>query len=129
MKIKFWQTQAFKDLEQKWYGKLEEKGFKDEEKTIRGDRVLRQRASNSYRGASQVEREAKLRYYEILQCYAGREIFENSVDKLVMERRSNGIKIKDISEELRNKKEKCHRETIRFIIRRYEIKWGLRKSK
>lgn len=126
--LKFWQTAKFKELERLWYERLESIGFKDAEKTINGNSVLKQRASNSYRAAHQIEREAKLAYYNLLAGYYQQATIQDPVERLVIERRSEGFKIKQISEELRRLEERCHRETIRNIIRKYEIKWGIKKK-
>ncbi len=91
--------------------------------------MLRQHASNSYRSAPKVVRESKQRYYELLgHGYSGEE-FSDPVEKIVMERKSNGISIKQISIELKTLNQRSHRETIRHIIQKYEVKWGLRKQK
>lgn len=128
MSQKYWQTKAFRDLQKIWNEKLREAGFEDAEALINGQLVLRQRATNSYRGISDVQRENKILYYELLAQNTYLEAFCDRVDRLVMERRSQGIKIKVISEELRQLGERCHRETIRHIIRKYEVKWKIRKT-
>ena len=127
-KPKFWQTQTFKEIEDYWYGQLERFGFKDAEKTINGNSVLKQSASNSYRNAKQVERDAKLAYYSLLQGHCNQEAFQDDIEKLVIERRADGFKIKQICEELRSLNERSHRETVRKIIVKYELKWGIKKK-
>ena len=128
MGLKFWQTPSFKALQKQWECKLKESGFEDAEKTIKEERRLKQRASNSYRGACLLIREAKRRYFELLGVWYHKEKWSDSVEAFVLERRSQGTRIKQISEELRAKGERCHRETIRGIIRKYEIKWGIKRN-
>jgi len=126
MKQKFWQTKAFKELEREWEFKLAQSGFSDAEKTVSGKRVLRQRASNSYRSERRVARENKQRYYELLGQFFHEEEFSDRVEELVMERRSRGVTITSISGELKEMGERCHRETIRHIIQKFEKKWNIR---
>lgn len=125
MRLKFWQTKRFKSLQNEWYKKLDN----DAEKIINGEHVLKQRASNSYRSISRIARENKQRYYELLGSYFHKEDFIDGVEKLVMERKSNGVSIKLISDELRLIGERCHRETIRHIIQKYEKKWDIKRGK
>ncbi len=125
MKPKFWQTRRFKLLQDEWYKRIEN----DAEKIINGEHVLKQRASNSYRSINRIARENKQRYYELLGSYFHKEAFQDGVEKLVMERKANGITIRLISEELKRIGERCHRETIRHIIQKYEKKWGIKRGK
>lgn len=123
-KQKFWQTKEFKELQEEWNKKLSGAGFKDAEWSLK----LKQKASNSYRGANKLNRETKLRYYELLGIAFHAHVFEDPVEKLIMERKACGVTIKKISEELKILNEKrSHRETIGLIIEKYEIIWGIRK--
>jgi hypothetical protein len=126
-KPKFWQTAKFKELEREWNERLARSGFRDAETTVNGRPLLKQRASNSYRGATLVERENKRRYYELLGVHAHAECFTDWVDCVVLHWRATGAKIKTISQILETLGERCHRETIRGIIRKYEMKWGIRR--
>lgn len=127
MKLKFFQTKAFKALQIEWDEILRRSGFKDAEKRQGANDQLRQRASNAYRGAPETIRENKAHYYELLGEFFYQEVFDDDVERLVMERRSEGVKIKDISRELRELGERSHRETIRHIIYKFEAKWGIKK--
>jgi hypothetical protein len=109
-----------------WEAKLHEVGFADAEKLINGYPVLRQRASNAYRQASLLERRQKLRYYELLGFGFHSETFDDPVEALVMERRSQGVSIHNICIELKAMGERCHRETIRHIIVKFETKWQIK---
>ena len=116
-----------KKLKAEWDQKLKDDGFKDIEQTIGNQRVLSQRASNAYRQATTIEREAKQEYYRLLTQYTAQESFDNEADKIIMERRSNGTAIVDISKELKRLGFPCHKQTIRYHIRRYENHWGIKK--
>lgn len=127
MSRKFWQTKKFRELSEKWEALLAESGFVDAEKHSGGKSVLKQKATNCYRQASAVAREAKQRYFELLGAHFHKEEFTDDVEAFVMEQRSCGVKIKRICDELSAMDERCHRETIRGIIRKYEHKWGIKK--
>lgn len=117
---------SFEELEKYWYDRLKKEGFKDIEKKVGNERVLIQRASNVYRQATEVERENKRSYYELISSHVQHEQFTDPTDELIMCRRAEGITIKEISAELKKLGERCHRQTIRFIIRKYELKWKVR---
>jgi hypothetical protein len=119
--LQFWNTKEFKEIQKKWDDVLESNGFNDIEQTIKNERVLKQQSTNAYRQAVDVVRQSKIEYYTVLgQKIAGAQ-FENEIDKAVMEKRSEGLKIKEISSIIN-----LHRQAIRYIIRRYEKEWGIR---
>lgn len=90
---------------------------------------MRQRACNSYRTSLHVIIENKRRYYDILGQMHYDESFKDDVEKLVIGRRSMGIKIKDICAELKDIGERNHRNTVMKILRYYEAKWGILKKR
>lgn len=123
MSKKFWQLQNFKELQNEWYRRLSELEFND----IEDDKgKLKQNAGNSYRTTNHTIINAKLRYYELLGIWNHEKGFRDDVEKLVMERRANGVMIKDICLELESMGERCHRQTVRWIIQFYERKWKIR---
>jgi len=124
---KFWQTKAFKKLARVWEEILAKDQTTNAEKLVNGRLVLRQGATNCYRQANEVARENKLRYYELLGANFHREEFTDDVEAFVMEQRAHGIKIQRICLELKAMGERCHRETVRGIIRKYELKWGIKR--
>ena len=124
---KYWQTIQFKKLEKEWDLTLKEAGFIDAERTVGDERVLSQNAPNAYRQTNKVIIESKVEYFTLLTKHAGDEKFEDKIDELVMNLRANGYKIREICENLKQIGQKCHRQTVRFIIRGYEHKWGIRK--
>lgn len=122
----FWRTKSFKLLSYSWNQKLEVTGFKDAEIELKGDRALKQRATNSYRQASQLERESRLDYFLFLGHLAQNTKFQCDLEKFVMLRHSEGATIKEIVEEISLRGISRDRKTIRFIIRRWQMKWGIR---
>ncbi len=75
--------------------------------------------------------ESKRRYFELIaQFFSDERWFEDDSDRLIMQRTSEGWTIAEISKELRSLgKFKFNRDTIRYIRRRYENKWGVRHWK
>jgi len=124
---KFWQTKSFKQLNEAWGKKLKESGFKDAEKN---ERFLKQKASYSYRRKYITEemREAKRQYFGLINENIGKELgFHDDSDRFIMEKTGEGWKIREISEALKSAGMKKHnRDTIRYIRRRYENKWGIK---
>lgn len=127
---KFWRTPDFQELNKQWNEKLKKSGFDDAEEEVGGEKLLKQRASYAYRRreTTAVQRQNKLEYFMLIAQFIEREKgFEDESDKLIMQRTAEGLSIREISEELqRLKKPKFNRDTIRYIRRRYEHRWGIR---
>ena len=131
----FWKSKGFEELKREWNGKLEDSGFKDAEKEIAGERVLRQTADYAYRRKETVEvvRECKLSYFTSISHHLSLEKdFADDLDRLIMERTAKGRTIREISDELKalipigRERTKHNRNTIRYVRRRYENKWGVK---
>lgn len=108
----------FEALKRDWYSKLKETGFKDIEET-QGPVVP-----------------SHVRYYSLTDDYyisiskfvnAEDTVFKSELEKFVMLRHSEGAKKADIVRELTERGTPRYKESIRFIIRRYEMKWGIRR--
>ncbi len=122
----FWRTKKFKTLIVVWNKKLEISGFKDAEIEVKGDRALKQRATNAYRQASELERESRLEYYSFLGYLAHNTKFEDLTEQLIMIRHSEGYEDKEIVEELKSMGCSKHRQTVSYIIKRWQMKWGVK---
>lgn len=126
MRKRFWKTEKFKAIKEEWYQKLSDSGFVDIEKNER----LKQRADNSYRTKDLTLIENKSRYFDLLGQWAHEEEFKTEIHRIVIERRSQGVKIKDIVLELKRLhwlRRKRHSDTVRCILRHYEKKWGVKR--
>ncbi len=125
MKLK---KDEFKKLQKHWYEKLAQHGFKDIEKFKGDDLVLLQSAYHCYQGTDVHSRVAKEEYYRAMAKAAMDEstIYRNAVDRLILLRHVEGIKIKVIVAELTQMGMPRHRHSVRFIIRKYEMAWGFR---
>lgn len=113
----FWKSEKFRRLQEYWYKKLAENGFEDAER--KG--LLIQNAPNSYRQETPTKREQKLEYFLLLGQGVSEERFECEIDKKVMTMIADGISLVEIA-----KKCKMDRNTLRYICRRYEHKWGIK---
>lgn len=120
-------SKSFKELEALWNERLVESGFKDVEKMKRnGERVLRQRSTNVYRQASQSVRMSREKYFQLIAENFYQTEFNREIDKTVMGLFAEGVSIKNIVLELKGQNISIHRQTIRFIIRRFEHIWGIK---
>lgn len=124
---KFYQTSHFKALEKEWEARLQASGFEDAEKIIDGERVLIQNAANAFRQADSLTVEQKTAYFDQMSQAVHNEEFTNEIDSLVMHRTAEAVKIKDIVSEIKSLGYTIHRQTVRFIIRRYENKWKIKQ--
>ena len=120
--MKFWITSQFKELQAQWYERIKETGFVDIEKS----ELLKQNAPNSYRQAAKIVRDAKLLYHLLLSAKLEEHKCDNDIDTFVMMALSQGLTFMKISGELKKRGHNTHRETIRFIRRKYEHRWGIR---
>ncbi len=118
----------FIKLQQEWYQKLAEAGFKDIER-LRGDDLVLVPSGTElrYRRTNAHYRRLKEEYYRCIAQEAQDEenVFRNEVDKYILIRHSEGAKIKTIVKELEESGNGRNRDSVRFIIRRYEMEWGL----
>lgn len=143
---KFWKSREFKNLQKEWEEKLKTSGLEDAEKEVGGERVLRQSADYAFRRkeTTEIVRDAKQEYFSLLSEWLHKEKnFEGEIkaqpvltglpcekvssDRLIMERTAEGKSIQEISRELKALgMEKHNRDTIRYVRRRYENKWGIK---
>ncbi len=131
----------FKRLQKEWYEKLKEDGFKDME-TFRGDELVFKRSGIDngrviewYIAATDQgimdensEGQIKAEYFRVMAQTAKDEdtVYKNNVDRHVLIRHSEGARIKTIVEELKELNMPRDRYSVRIIIRRYEMLWGIR---
>lgn len=111
-----------------WYERLGVDGFQDAEKMI-GDRMeLKQSATAPLKHVkNQLELETKTLYFRALSQCVHETVFVNDVEKFVMIAYADGQKIKSISIELENVGVNRSQAAIRYMIRRYEVLWGIRQ--
>ncbi len=124
--MKYWLTPGFKALQRAWYAELVKDGFEDAEELVADEMKLRQIAAHPYRNAESIGMETKESYYRILFQKVQGSAFDNDIDRIVLTMFAEGAKVARIVESLgAHGKARC-RETVRYIIRRYEMQWGLK---
>jgi len=120
--VKFWRTKEFRILSKDW----NDLDIEDIEVEIKGEKQLKQRATNSYRQATPLERETRLEYYCLLSSLALNTIFPNELEKLVMNLHADGLSMREIIDEIKKQGFIRERQTIRYIIRRWQMNWGIK---
>lgn len=135
----FWRTKEFKNLEDIWNEKLKDSGFLDHE-SDKG-KIKKNGTENNYLASDQLLREVKEEYHSQIGYFANNTdvlngekdlslfvyaCFPNELEKLVMVRHSEGATIKEIVEEIHVHGLTRDRKTIRYIIRRWQMKWGIK---
>ncbi len=118
----------FRALQITWYEKLSQSGFKDIEKFKGDELVLAQSASHCFGNLDALSSFLKASYFRLLAqlIYDETTVFRNEVDRHILIRYSEGMKIKYIVQELKMLKMPRDRNSVRFIVRRYEMIWGIR---
>ena len=123
----FWKTHSFKALQAEWYARLKACGFQDAEELVGEEMQLKQTAEHVYRGLEELQITNKEAYYAFVSQKVQETVFQSDVDRLILVRHAEGRKIRHICEELVDMGKGRCRETIRFKIRIYQMKWGIRK--
>jgi hypothetical protein len=119
----------FRRLQQEWYKRLADEGFKDIEKPHGEDFILLQTAGYCFRETDSFAKEMKEEYFRCVSQMAEDPDtdFRNDIDRHILRRHAEGAKIKVIIQELDSMDMSRTRESVRTIIRRYEMAWGLRQ--
>lgn len=118
----------FKKLQLEWYEKLKAMGFKDAEESKDDGFVLAQSASYCFRNVDGLTKFLKEEYYRRMaqESLDSQTVYKNAAHKHILIRHSEGAKIKTIVQELIELGLPRNRNSVRFIIRRYEMLWGFR---
>lgn len=117
-------TKPSAELKSIWNKKLAESGFIDIEEEIKGERVLKQRASNCYRSSNLVEKSAKLQYFLMIGNNINKTKFTNETEKKILLAYSEGVKRAVIEKSVN-----IERRTIYDIIYKYLRLWGMKPYK
>lgn len=122
----FWKDQAFKALQQQWYKRLEESGFEDAEEMVGGELCLKQTAASAYKALDDITRKSKEAYFVFVAQKVEETVFTSTVDRIILSGHASGKKICHIVKDLESNGVRRGRDTVRWKIRTYEMKWGLR---
>lgn len=120
--------EEFRNLRAHWYRILAESGFKDIERFDGSDMVLID-SKHHYRRTTEFERSMIEEYYDLITCKANSDdtLWKNPVHKHILQRHAEGAKIVTIAHELNKKGTPRSRNSIKVIIRKYEMKWGIKE--
>lgn len=120
--------EEFLRLQRHWYDVLEFLGFQDIEEFKRNELVLKQTAAYPFRNTDAFSNNIKEEYFRILaqKIYDEGTVFVNEIDKYILCRHAEGARIKAIVDELTTRGTPRNRHSVRFIIRRYEVRWAIR---
>jgi hypothetical protein len=124
--VKFWETDDFKAQQKAWYRRLKDEGFNDAEELIGSELMLKQQAKWRMNEGNYITRCKKLEYFLVLGQHLLHAVYRNEIDKLIMTWHADGKTIKFMCEELKLRGSPRCRHSIRFIIRKYEMIWGMR---
>jgi hypothetical protein len=131
--LAYWKSEHFKALQKDWYKRLKESGFQDHEKFVNGEHELKElrpyKSDKCERDddSSNLKRSMKECYYILLgQCVASYN-FKSEVHRVILTLHAEGMRAYLIVRELKSLGTPRHRENVRYVIRKYEMKWGLRK--
>lgn len=114
-------TKKFKRLSAKWERVLDEDGLANiEELNSDGEWMLKNSASNVFRGNDALTVRTRLEFF--MECSRCCQItkFKSKTEQLIMEMYCDGVPQQEIKKLL-----KCHRHTIARTIQKYLILYGL----
>jgi hypothetical protein len=121
----------FGKLQDEWYSRLEEDGFKDIER--KPDKNIRFAGKNggllNEGNLDHLNRIDTIRcYFAIIHEYAFDEtaVFKSEMHKYILQRYAEGARLCDIVRELTKLGMPRDRKAIKFIIRRYEMEWKIK---
>jgi len=123
--VLFYQTKEFKTLAKEWEQKLIASGFVDAEK-LQSGQTRAHYGEASYKRTKKEIIDARIQYYSTFCYHAYRTFYPKYLDREVVTRFAKGSRISDIVVELRELGVAINRNTVRFIIRRYEHRWCMR---
>jgi len=126
-KLKFFETENFKKAQKYWYDKLQAEKFPDHEKLVGTKLYLLPQSQSQYNdNVDRSNYDITLEYYLRLARHVEQEEFKSDRDRLIMKFHSEGKRICRIIEALQTLGFPCHRQTVRFVIRKFEHKWKIR---
>lgn len=127
-------SEAFKKLQRDWYEILKRSGFEDIEnddlslvsKSGNHDVIFNEEEDDHY--SNDIEAKSHELYYQRLSESINDPavVFKNEAHWYIMTRHTEGAMIEEIVRELVALGMKRTRLSIRYIIRRYEMKWKIR---
>lgn len=121
-KPKFYETEAFQELETKWKAKLEKAGFRDIEYSDGKLNSYTEFTRGGYKGykSRQPYYESVEEYYRMAGHFEHDHHFSNDKDKLVWKLHAAGISERNIVKELTSRGYKTYKLQVHNIIQKLE---------
>ncbi len=121
-------SREFKALQKHWYSVLRDDGFEDIEELKGRQLVISQSCSSRFARLPEHIKQARIEYFnQILYfIYSENKTFRNEVHRYILMRYAEGARNKTIVQELKSRNTPLTRVAVRIIIRKYEMKWGIR---
>lgn len=123
--MEFWKKPSFLALQKAWYQRLKDDGFSDIEHPS-GTSLKRPTGADSKYRQDTTTREGKEAYFRLMAHLVNQEKFVKEIDQVVMTLHANGAKIVDIQSALEKIGLTRTRGAIRFRIRKFEMRWGIK---
>ncbi len=121
----YWERPDFLALQQAWYARLANTGFVDVEISQPYDCRHRHRHDRPRHVLILLAEQRRI-YHRELASRLETALFAKPADQIIMQMRSEGARINEICAKLDALGMPKHRHRVRFRIRIYEMKWGLR---
>lgn len=119
----YWERPDFIAMQRDWYARLAQDGFVDVE--VFQPYGRRHRHDLPRRVLALIAHERRV-YHRFLAERLETALFAKPSDQIIMRMRSEGARINEICAKLEALGMPKHRHQVRFRIRIYEMKWGLR---
>lgn len=109
---------SLKELQDKWYKKLEKSGFQD----IESDEDNLKVWSSVFFARHSIEQiQAKQAYYQMATNFLEDNNFENKRDRIIWEYHANGISYRDISKVLKRVRIKLSHTAVQNIVHKLQV--------
>ena len=130
MTSKFYNSSEFKKLQKQWYAKLKDSGFVDAETVglpAAPDGMLTQRSSNAYKQADLSVIAIKAEYFSMVAECVEKEQWDDATYEFILRNHADGKShLAIVRLFAKEKGDTIHRQTVRYVIRRYLNKWGIK---
>ena len=127
--MSIWKSKKLSDLKKEWEQKLQDSGFIDIEKEVRGERVLKQFSANAFRTTDTLTISSKQEFFGLIGRRVAGDKQMSAKEREIMTQYSQGIQQRQIIEHLQKLGIKCSRITITRTVNRYLTRWQIPTNK
>jgi len=116
-------TKKFKELQERWYKKLEKSGFEDVEDMTLNEPLLKNWDNFRYRKVTPEEYESRTRYYSNCRDVLNTYPFERAIHRRIWELHTEGLSLRQIEKTIKkeNKRFTSNHVTINSIIQKITL--------